>query len=81
MDSDGTLTIDWDEWRDYFLLHPASNIKEIIRFWKRSTVRILRVSLFLLFSKCHSFYYHYIIPTLVGALEVKVTLFPSNNVL
>uniref|UniRef100_A0A286XXT4 Mitochondrial adenyl nucleotide antiporter SLC25A24 n=1 Tax=Cavia porcellus TaxID=10141 RepID=A0A286XXT4_CAVPO len=38
MDSDGTLTIDWDEWRDYFLLHPASNIKEIIRFWKRSTI-------------------------------------------
>ncbi|XP_004637008.2 calcium-binding mitochondrial carrier protein SCaMC-1 [Octodon degus] len=38
MDSDGTLTIDWDEWRDYFLLHPATNINEIIRFWKRSTI-------------------------------------------
>ncbi|KAM6167072.1 mitochondrial adenyl nucleotide antiporter SLC25A24-like [Erethizon dorsatum] len=38
MDNDGTLTIDWDEWRDYFLLHPASNINEIIRFWKRSTI-------------------------------------------
>ncbi|KAM5256375.1 mitochondrial adenyl nucleotide antiporter SLC25A24-like [Ctenodactylus gundi] len=38
MDSDGTLTIDWDQWRDYFLLHPATNIKEIIRFWKRSSI-------------------------------------------
>ncbi|XP_002715499.1 mitochondrial adenyl nucleotide antiporter SLC25A24 isoform X2 [Oryctolagus cuniculus] len=37
IDADGTMTIDWDEWRDYFLLHPASNINEIIRFWKRST--------------------------------------------
>ncbi|XP_058515758.1 mitochondrial adenyl nucleotide antiporter SLC25A24 isoform X3 [Ochotona princeps] len=38
IDVDGTMTIDWNEWRDYFLLHPASNINEIIRFWKRSTV-------------------------------------------
>ncbi|XP_055474150.1 calcium-binding mitochondrial carrier protein SCaMC-1-like [Psammomys obesus] len=38
MDSDGSMTIDWDEWRDYFFLHPAKNIKEIICFWKHSTI-------------------------------------------
>nr|XP_044994713.1 calcium-binding mitochondrial carrier protein SCaMC-1 isoform X5 [Jaculus jaculus] len=38
IDSDGSMTIDWDEWRDYFFLHPAKNINEIVRFWKRSTV-------------------------------------------
>lgn len=37
IDSDGTMTVDWDEWRDYFLLNPVTDIEDIIRFWKRST--------------------------------------------
>ncbi|XP_042540190.1 calcium-binding mitochondrial carrier protein SCaMC-1-like [Dipodomys spectabilis] len=36
MDIDDTMTLDWDEWKYYFLLHPATNINQIIRFWKRS---------------------------------------------
>lgn len=38
MDKNGTMTIDWNEWRDYHLLHPADNIPEIILYWKHSTV-------------------------------------------
>ncbi|XP_052034480.1 calcium-binding mitochondrial carrier protein SCaMC-1-like [Apodemus sylvaticus] len=38
MDSDGSMTVDWDEWRDYFFLHPAKNITDIVRFWKHSTI-------------------------------------------
>ncbi|XP_078307730.1 mitochondrial adenyl nucleotide antiporter SLC25A24-like isoform X3 [Panthera onca] len=38
IDSDGTMTIDWDEWKYYFLLHPAKNIDEIAHFWKCSTI-------------------------------------------
>ncbi|XP_014902345.1 calcium-binding mitochondrial carrier protein SCaMC-2-B isoform X1 [Poecilia latipinna] len=38
MDKNGTMTIDWDEWRDYHLLHPADNIPEIILHWKHSTI-------------------------------------------
>uniref|UniRef100_A0A8C5N6Z6 Solute carrier family 25 member 25 n=1 Tax=Gouania willdenowi TaxID=441366 RepID=A0A8C5N6Z6_GOUWI len=38
MDKNGTMTIDWDEWRDYHLLHPAENIPEIILHWKHSTI-------------------------------------------
>ncbi|XP_074237417.1 mitochondrial adenyl nucleotide antiporter SLC25A24-like [Saimiri boliviensis] len=42
MDSDGSITVDWDEWKYYFLLHPAANTTEVIRFWKRSTVHSLK---------------------------------------
>ena len=38
MDKNGTMTIDWHEWRDYHLLHPVENIPEIILYWKHSTV-------------------------------------------
>lgn len=38
MDKNGTTTIEWSEWRDYHLLHPADNIPEILLYWKHSTV-------------------------------------------
>ncbi|XP_063333926.1 calcium-binding mitochondrial carrier protein SCaMC-2-B-like isoform X1 [Pelmatolapia mariae] len=38
MDKNGTMTIDWNEWRDYHLLHPADNIPEIILYWKHSSI-------------------------------------------
>ncbi|XP_058515735.1 mitochondrial adenyl nucleotide antiporter SLC25A24 isoform X1 [Ochotona princeps] len=37
IDADGTMTVDWNEWRDYFLFNPATDIEEIVRFWKHST--------------------------------------------
>lgn len=40
MDKNGTMTIDWNEWRDYHLLHPVENIPEIILYWKHSTVSL-----------------------------------------
>nr|XP_014699116.2 calcium-binding mitochondrial carrier protein SCaMC-3 isoform X1 [Equus asinus] len=38
MDRDGTMTIDWQEWRDHFLLHPLENVEDVLYFWKHSTV-------------------------------------------
>lgn len=38
IDIDGTMTVDWNEWREHFLFNPAENIQEIIRYWKHSTV-------------------------------------------
>ncbi|KAJ8285751.1 hypothetical protein GJAV_G00030520 [Gymnothorax javanicus] len=38
MEKNGTMTIDWNEWKDYQMLHPADNIPEIILYWKHSTI-------------------------------------------
>lgn len=39
IDVDGTMTLDWNEWREHFLFNPATNLQEIIHYWKHSTVR------------------------------------------
>lgn len=41
MDIDGTMMVDWNEWREHFLLCPAHNLEEIIRYWKHSSVCII----------------------------------------
>ncbi|KAK1896495.1 Calcium-binding mitochondrial carrier protein SCaMC-1 [Dissostichus eleginoides] len=34
IDVDGTMTLDWNEWREHFLFNTATNLQEIIRYWK-----------------------------------------------
>ncbi|XP_076000608.1 mitochondrial adenyl nucleotide antiporter SLC25A24-like [Genypterus blacodes] len=38
MDIDGTMVVDWNEWREHFLFNPAYNLEQIIRYWKHSSV-------------------------------------------
>ena len=40
IDKDKTLEISFDEWRDYFLFHPTTDMREIIQYWRHSTVSI-----------------------------------------
>lgn len=46
MDIDGTMMVDWNEWREHFLLYPAQNLQEIIRYWKHSSVKIKQTHTF-----------------------------------
>ena len=52
MDIDGTMMVDWNEWREHFLLHPAQNLEEIVRYWKHSTVQDARRHTLQANSKC-----------------------------
>lgn len=38
MDQDGSLNISFNEWRDFLLLAPSSDIHDLIKFWRHSTV-------------------------------------------
>ncbi|XP_070597660.1 mitochondrial adenyl nucleotide antiporter SLC25A23-like isoform X2 [Erythrolamprus reginae] len=38
IDKDGTMTIDWNEWRDHFILNPLENMEEIVHYWKHAMV-------------------------------------------
>uniref|UniRef100_A0A4Y0BLV9 EF-hand domain-containing protein n=1 Tax=Anopheles funestus TaxID=62324 RepID=A0A4Y0BLV9_ANOFN len=38
MDKDGSLNISYDEWRDFLLLAPSSDIHELVKYWRHSTV-------------------------------------------
>ncbi|TMW52839.1 hypothetical protein DOY81_002106, partial [Sarcophaga bullata] len=37
MDQDGSLNISFNEWRDFLLLAPSSDIHDLIKFWRHST--------------------------------------------
>ncbi|BFZ20540.1 hypothetical protein BsWGS_23579 [Bradybaena similaris] len=38
MDTDGTLKIDWDEWRQYLILTPSQSIHDILHYWRHSSI-------------------------------------------
>lgn len=37
MDQDGSLTISYDEWRDFLMLAPVSDIQGLLTYWRHST--------------------------------------------
>lgn len=45
MDSDKSLNISYDEWRDYLLLAPSTDLQDILKFWRHSTVCSLLIIL------------------------------------
>ena len=39
MDKDKTLQVSWEEWRDYFRLHPTTDLLGMVHYWRHGTVR------------------------------------------
>lgn len=37
MDEDGSLKVSWDEWRNYLILHPSADLKDIYMYWRHAT--------------------------------------------
>lgn len=37
IDDDNSLDISYEEWRDYLMFHPSSNIDDIIEYWRRES--------------------------------------------
>lgn len=40
MDQDKSLNISYYEWRDFLMLAPSTDLHDILKFWRHSTVRI-----------------------------------------
>jgi len=38
MDQDGSLNISFNEWRDFLLYAPSTNLRDIIEYWHHTTV-------------------------------------------
>uniref|UniRef100_A0A0B7AA15 EF-hand domain-containing protein n=1 Tax=Arion vulgaris TaxID=1028688 RepID=A0A0B7AA15_9EUPU len=38
MDRDGTLKIDWNEWREYLILTPSQSIHDVLHYWRHSSI-------------------------------------------
>ncbi|XP_072015701.1 calcium-binding mitochondrial carrier protein SCaMC-2-like [Amphiura filiformis] len=37
MDKDGTLKVDWNEWRNYLILHPSADLRDIYSYWRHAS--------------------------------------------
>lgn len=67
MDQDGSLNISYDEWRDFLLLAPSTDIHGLIKFWRHSTVSTTFMDIIYLsfcfsilrFTNIHSYLYNF----------------------
>lgn len=66
---DGSVEITWEEWRDYLLLSPSSDLHEVFRYWRHATVRFLLQLDALLYTNLHPFHVELV---LIGLLIMKV---------
>lgn len=91
MDSDGSLNISFDEWRDFLLLADSSNIHDLISYWRHSTVSFhcfcfkftfnRFICDFVCFLKKNIISYHYFLSSVSLSLSLSLflTLYVFSN--
>jgi hypothetical protein len=47
IDKDGSLSLDWTEWRNFFQLYPSGDLEDMVSYWRQSLVRSFKFALFL----------------------------------
>jgi hypothetical protein len=52
MDQDGSLAISFDEWRDFLLYAPSTDIIEIINYWRHSMVSARIYHIYVVLEMC-----------------------------
>lgn len=38
LDKDGSLSIDWEEWRSFLQLAPKAELEDIVSYWRQTLV-------------------------------------------
>lgn len=38
IDKDGSLSLDWTEWRNFFQLYPSGDLEDMVTYWRQSLV-------------------------------------------
>jgi len=38
IDRDGSLSLDWNEWRNFFQFYPSGDLEDIVKYWRQSLV-------------------------------------------
>ncbi len=38
IDKDGSLSVDWKEWRNFFQLYPSGDLEDMVQYWRQSLV-------------------------------------------
>lgn len=84
MDQDGSLNITYDEWRDYLLYAPTTDIRGLITYWRHSTVsfyfQILLLFLYhlIFFHNQIRIYFYFAISVLLKFTLCTIVLFLLN---
>ena len=72
IDQDNNLSIEWDEWRDFFDLYPGESLEDLVQFWRASIVSIQKA--IVCNAACMAVAHVIHVPTLLSSIWKSVLL-------